>query len=69
MGLRDLLARLTKARDESTLERAEEESHMTPSERDLDREDFEARKDDTRVAGSWEGSEAIDAAGDDAPQD
>jgi hypothetical protein len=46
MGLRDLLSRWTKSEDERAIERAREESTMTPYERDVDQEDFEGRKDD-----------------------
>lgn len=46
MGLKDLFSRWSKGEDERAVERAEEESHMTPLERDVDQEDFEGRKDD-----------------------
>jgi hypothetical protein len=46
MGLKDLFSRWSKGEDERAIERAEEESRMTPFERDVDREDFEGRKDD-----------------------
>ena len=46
MGLKDLFSRWSKGEDERVIERAEEESRMTPFERDVDREDFEGRKDD-----------------------
>jgi hypothetical protein len=46
MGLKDLFSRWSKGEDERAIERAEEESRMTPLERDVDREDFEGRKDD-----------------------
>lgn len=38
---------------------------MTPVERDVDQEDFEARKDDTLVERDFAGSEALDTARDD----
>lgn len=46
MGLKGLFSRWSKGEDERAIERAEEESRMTPFERDVDREDFEGRKDD-----------------------
>jgi hypothetical protein len=46
MGLKDLFRRWSKDEDERAIERAEEETRMTPFERDVDREDFEGRKDD-----------------------
>jgi hypothetical protein len=46
MGLKELFQRWTKGEDARAVERAKEESQMTPHERDVDREDFEARKDD-----------------------
>ncbi len=46
MGLKDLFRRWSKGEDERAIERAEEESRMTPYERAVDREDYEGRKDD-----------------------
>ncbi len=69
MGLKDLLRRWSKGEDARVLERAEEESRMTPYQRDVDREDFEARKDDVRIGGSFAGSEAEAAASDDLDSD
>lgn len=46
MGLKDFFRRWSKGEDERAVERAEEESRMTPLQRDVDREDFEGRKDD-----------------------
>ena len=46
MGLKDLFSRWSKSEDERAIERADEESRMTPFERDVDREDFEGRKQD-----------------------
>jgi hypothetical protein len=65
MGLKDLWSRWSKGEDKRVLERAELESKMTPHERAVESEDFEARKDDTAVASSWAGSEAEAAAADD----
>jgi hypothetical protein len=57
MGLKDLFNRWTKGEDARAIERTELESQMTPEERAFDREDFEARKDDTAAASSWAGRE------------
>ncbi len=62
MGLKDLFSRWTKGEDTRATERAERESQMTPQERAVDQEDFEARKDDTAAASSWAGREAEGAA-------
>lgn len=60
MGLKNLFSRWSKGEDERAIARADEEARMTPLERDIDNEDFEARKDDLRVAESWEGSETLE---------
>jgi hypothetical protein len=65
MGLKDLFSRWTKGEDRRAIERAELESQMTPEERAVDQEDFEARKDDTAAASSWAGREAEGAAAED----
>jgi hypothetical protein len=65
MGLRDLFRRWSTERDADALARAEGESGMTEREREIDQEDYEARKDDVVIGGSWAGSAAEDAAGDD----
>jgi transposase len=62
MGLKDLFSRWTKGEDRRATERAERESDMTPYERDVDQEDFEARKDDIAAGSSWAGREAEGAA-------
>ena len=60
MGFFDFFKRWSKGEDERALERAEEETRMSPHERDVFEEDYEARKDDVRVeerdpgAGSFE---------------
>lgn len=46
MGLKDLLARWSKGEDRRAIERAEEESRLSPHERAVDQEDYEGRKDD-----------------------
>ena len=58
MGLKDFFSRWTKGEDDRAVERAELESQMTPEERAVDQEDFEARKDDTAAESSWAGREA-----------
>jgi hypothetical protein len=62
MRLKDLFSRWTKAEDRRATERADLESGMTPYERDIDKEDFEARKDDTAADSTWAGREAEGAA-------
>jgi hypothetical protein len=42
-----VLQRLRSWWNKDELEQAEEETRMTPLERDLEEEDFEAKKDDT----------------------
>lgn len=65
MGLKDLFSRRRKGEDERAIERAKLEAQMSPQERAIDQEDFEARKDDTSAASNWAGREAEDAASDD----
>lgn len=65
MGLKEIFRRWTKSEDQRVVERAKEETRMTPQERDVDQEDFEARKDDQKVSRDFAGSEALDAARDD----
>lgn len=65
MGLKELFSRWTKSEDARTLDRAERETHMTAGERDVDREDYEAHKDDATIGESFAGSEALEAADDD----
>ena len=62
MGLKDLFSRWSKGEDQRAVERAERESHMTPYERAVDGEDFEARKDDIAATSGWAGSEAAAVA-------
>jgi hypothetical protein len=65
MGLKDLFGRWSKSRDDAALDRAERESHMSEPERDLDREDYEARKDDVYIGErDFAGAEAREAADD-----
>ena len=65
MGLKDLLARWTKSRDDAALGRAERESPMAEHERDIHREDYEARKDDVYIGErDYAGAEAREAADD-----
>jgi len=62
MGLKDLFSRWTKAENRRATKRADLESEMTPYERDVDKEDFEARKDDIAADSTWAGREAEGAA-------
>jgi hypothetical protein len=43
MGLRDIWRNWTKGEDRRAVERAEDEARLTPVERDVADEDFEAR--------------------------
>jgi hypothetical protein len=49
------LKRLRAWWNKDELERAEEETQMTPAERDVAEEDFEARKDDVATTGGYIG--------------
>jgi hypothetical protein len=63
MGLKDLFSRWSKGEDERALERAEEETRMTPFDRDVDQEDFEGRKDDLfAIERETSGAESYPAA-------
>jgi hypothetical protein len=46
-------------------EKAVEETRMTPYERDVDQEDYEARKEDLQLQRDFAGSESLDTARDD----
>jgi hypothetical protein len=60
MGLKNLFSRWSKGSDEDAIERAEEQSRMTASERELDQaESFVGRQTDSFISNSWAGSEAI----------
>ena len=65
MGLKELFQRWSKGEDTRTVEQAEEESRMTPYERDVDREDFEGRKDDLLAGRDRPGADTLDVASDD----
>jgi hypothetical protein len=65
MGLKQLFQRWSKNEDARAVERAEEESRMTPFERDVDREDFEAGKDDLLSTRDAAGAAAADVARED----
>jgi len=67
MSLKDFFKRWSKAEDDRAIERAVEDSRGTAYERDLEQEDFEARKQDLSVGSSFAGSAAEDAAADDLP--
>ena len=60
MGLKSFFSRWSKESDREAIEKAEEESRMTPYERDLDQsEGFAGRETDSYISNSWAGSEAI----------
>jgi hypothetical protein len=65
MGLKEILSRWTRSEDRRAVERSKEESRMAAHERDVDQEDFEARKDDVKLNRDFAGSEALDTARDD----
>ena len=65
MGLKAFFQRWSKAEDAAAIERAEEESRMTPYEREVDREDFEARKDDLLITRNPAGAGAEETAAED----
>jgi hypothetical protein len=65
MGLKQFFQRWSKSDDARVTERAEEESRMTPFERDVDGEDFEARKDDLVAGRDRAGEAARDVSADD----
>jgi hypothetical protein len=50
-----ILRRLRAWWNKDDLERVEEETRMTPAERDVAEEDFEARKDDVATTGGYIG--------------
>ncbi len=62
MGLKSFFSRWTKSDDARALERADEETRMTPQERDVDEEDYEAHKDEIRTDASYAGFDAADVA-------
>ena len=64
MGLKELFQLWTKGENARVIEQAEEESQMTPYERDLDREDFEGRKQDLSARNWTDGAAAEDTAAD-----
>ena len=49
MALKDLFRGFSKSRDDQALARAERESHMSAHDREVDSEDYEARKDDLSI--------------------
>jgi hypothetical protein len=65
MGLKRFFQRWTKGEDARAIERTDEESRMTPHERDVASEDFEAQKDDVAAESSLRGQAARDVAADD----
>jgi hypothetical protein len=62
-----VLDRLRSWWNKDTLERGEEETRMTPAERDLAEEDFEARKDDLAARSGRLAGGAADYDSDEEP--
>jgi hypothetical protein len=62
-----LLRRLSAWWNRDALERAEEETRMTASDRDVAEEDYEARKDDVAVRDGLLGGGAADYERDSEP--
>jgi len=58
MGLKDLFSKWSKGEDRRAIDRAEDESRLTPEERAFDQEDFEGRKEDLAAGSTWAGREA-----------
>jgi hypothetical protein len=64
MGLKSFFSRWSKESDREALERAEEETRMTPYERDIDQsEGFAGRKTDSMISNTFAGSEALRSTG------
>ncbi len=61
-GIEALLQPLDPGEDDRALERADEETQMTAPERDVDREDYEERKDDIKTDASYAGFDAAEVA-------
>jgi hypothetical protein len=58
MGLTDFFRRLAgRNSDDVELERTEEETRMTPLEREFDQEDYEGKKDDAYFASRFPAGE------------
>jgi hypothetical protein len=62
-----VLQRLRSWWNKDELEQAEEETRMTPLERDLEEEDFEAKKDDTAARSGLLAGGAADYESDSEP--
>ena len=63
MGLKNFFKGWSKGEDEQALERAEEETRMTPYERDLAQEGYAGQKTDSMISNTYAGSEAIRSTG------
>ena len=60
MGLKSFFSKWSKESDDEAIEKAEEETRMTPYERDLDQsEGFAGRKTDSMISNTFGGSEAL----------
>jgi hypothetical protein len=62
-----ILHRISAWWSKDTLERADEETRMTESERDASEEDYEARKDDVQARGGSLAGGAADYESDSEP--
>jgi hypothetical protein len=62
MGLMELFQRWRRSGQDEAVERATEETRMTPYERDVDREDYEGKKEDIQLTRVFP---AVEAARDD----
>jgi hypothetical protein len=65
MGLKQFFQRWSKGEDARAIAKAEDESRMTPNERDVDQGGFEDRKDDLLAGRTFAGEAARDVAADD----
>ena len=63
----DIFRRLRAWWNKDELERADEETRMTPAERDVAEEDYEAGKDDAALRGGYLGRSAADYESDSEP--
>jgi hypothetical protein len=62
-----VFSRLRSWWNRDAVELADEETHMTEAERDVAREDFEARKDDVATRGGYAGGGVTDYERDSEP--
>jgi hypothetical protein len=65
MGIKNFFKKWSKTSDEQVLEIAEEEARMNDLERELDHQDYQAKKDDIYLNSRYSGSEVNRTARDD----